>query len=63
MPRREIISFEAEKKEILHFLERLKVAGSLRVRLGNDVYTINMAVEKASDEGREFLAKGGPGGL
>ena len=59
MSSKEIIVIDAKDKEVCDFLERLRVAGHLRVQLGTEVYSVKISSESVSDKGRDFLTKGG----
>jgi hypothetical protein len=60
MPSKEIIVIGDNDKEVADFLEKLRVAGQLRVQLGPDVFVVRMSAEGISTKGRDFLTRGGP---
>jgi hypothetical protein len=60
MPSKEIIVIGENDKEVADFLVKLRMAGQLRVQLGNDVFSLKISPETVSDKAREFLTKGGP---
>lgn len=57
---KEFISISSEDKEILRFLEQVRSLGSAVVQLGSERFIVNIRREVITDEGRSFLARGGP---
>jgi hypothetical protein len=60
MPSKEITVVGEHDKEVADFLEKLRAAGQLRVRLGTEIFVVKMAAETLSAEGRDFLTRRGP---
>ncbi|MEX2696868.1 hypothetical protein [Rhizobium mongolense] len=48
-----------QDKEVADFLEKLLVAGQLRVQRGDDLYSVKIFSESVPAKGRHFLTKGG----
>lgn len=60
MPPKEIFIIGEKDQQVAEFLEQLRAAGHLRVRLGENIYSLSMSRETVSQKGRDFLTKGGP---
>lgn len=60
MPAKETIIISEDDKEVLDFLERLRLAGSVSVQIGSETYDLKMATNVIRQSGRDFLVRGGP---
>lgn len=60
MPAKETIVISEDDKEVLDFLERLRLAGSVSVQIGAETYDLRMTTKSIKQSGRDFLAQGGP---
>ncbi|KQQ36498.1 hypothetical protein ASG19_08700 [Rhizobium sp. Leaf306] len=59
MPYKEIIVVDEMDKEVLDFLERLRLAGEFHLRFRDGMFTVKISAETVSEKGRKFLTKGG----
>lgn len=59
MPSKEILVLGEGDEEIIDFLEKARAANGLRVKRGKEVFFVKVSAETVSDQGREFLTKGG----
>ena len=59
MTSKELIIVRENQKEILDFLERVRVYGSARVEVGSIKFIVDVRPEKISESGRQFLIDGG----
>ncbi|MBB6305449.1 hypothetical protein [Rhizobium leucaenae] len=57
---KEIIEIAEGDVEVRAFLQKLRAAGSLSVRLDDDAFTIWSVSDVVTDEDRDFLTGGGP---
>ena len=60
MSTKEIVHIGTHEKEIIDFLERVRAAGQLRVKLRDDVLLVKVSSDTVTEKGRAFLTKGGP---
>ncbi len=59
MQPKETILINEEETEVANFLGKLRLAGHLRVQVGDDVFSIKVLSERVSDRGRAYLTKQG----
>lgn len=60
MKSKELITVGVGDQEILDFLKRIRDLGSVVVQVGSDRFVIDIRRESITDEGRNFLVRGGP---
>ena len=53
----EILDIGADKNELREFLELARDEGPLRVKIGDDVFSVKVSPETVSTSAREFLTK------
>ncbi|MGO4353791.1 hypothetical protein AB4Z25_17910 [Rhizobium sp. RAF36] len=58
MTHKDTLQIDADNKDLVDFLERLRDAGELRVQLNGDFFRVSLTKE-TSAKGRRFLMEGG----
>ncbi len=58
MPDKEMIELGEDDKAIVDFLERVRVSGPRKVRIGQDVFTVSVSPDTLSQSARDFLVSG-----
>ncbi|MCA2434869.1 hypothetical protein HFN06_25880 [Rhizobium leguminosarum] len=56
---KEITVLGEDDKEIIDFLEKVRLANGVRVQVGSDVLIVKVSNEKITQSGRDYLTKGG----
>ncbi len=58
MRNKEILVLRDADKEIADFLDKVRIAGGLRVQVGSEVLVVKVFADHLPETAREFLSKG-----